>query len=145
MCCNTISNLTGLAQIFKWEPRKAWDVLLESFLLEFGTHASSLAGADHAAPSPAELILLTKPFHGASNFPEQMHAWAATRPLLQGELCPPRVYVLWEHLRQPDLVALMRGVDAFVLPSRCQPCSAEVVVSLSELHSRQQPWKDTIF
>ena len=52
------------AQVFKWEERKGWDVLVSAFLEEF---------------SSAELVsltLLTHPYHGDPDFAAQMHRWA---------------------------------------------------------------------
>lgn len=54
-------------QVFKWEERKAWDVLLAAFLEEFGS-------SDHVS-----LTLLTHPFHGKPDFATQMHAWATDK------------------------------------------------------------------
>ena len=60
--------------MFKWEERKAWDVLLSAFLEEFG------------ASERVSLTLLTHPFHGDSNFADQMHAWAADKLRIAGRL-----------------------------------------------------------
>ena len=52
------------SQVFKWEERKGWDVLLSAFLEEF------------SSAEPVSLTLLTHPFHGDGNFAAQMHNWA---------------------------------------------------------------------
>ncbi len=53
-----------LAQVFKWEERKGWDVLLSAFLEEF------------SSAEPVLLTLLTHPYHGDGDFAARMHAWA---------------------------------------------------------------------
>lgn len=59
-------------QVFKWEERKAWDVLLTAFLQEFGSSER------------VSLTLLTHPFHGESDFASQMHAWATEKLNISG-------------------------------------------------------------
>ena len=54
-------SLRRCMQVFKWERRKGWDVLLEAYLRAFGS-------GDGVA-----LILLTKPYHGSSDYRAQMH------------------------------------------------------------------------
>ena len=56
------------AQVFKWEKRKAWDILLGAYLSEF-------TGAE-----PVELYLLTHPFHGQEDFERQAQAGAGCQP-----------------------------------------------------------------
>jgi hypothetical protein len=69
-------------QIFKWEERKAWDVLLTAYLEEFaGDSAVSVTGA-HA---PIALYLLTQPYHSSSAFASKMHAWAHSVLGITGE------------------------------------------------------------
>ena len=98
-------------QIFKWEARKGYDVLLSAYLREF------------TAADNVELYLKTAPFHSSSNFVQQMHDWAAQYlsidPSNFGRL--PRVYVISSHLTQAKLRSLYKAADAFVLPSR-QAC-----------------------
>lgn len=92
--------------VFKWEPRKGWDVLLEAFLRAF------------SADSPVSLYLLTRPFHGSPNFTREIHAFAQSR--LGHEIdvrVLPRIFVL-SNLRNDDMPRLYRAMDAFVLPSR---------------------------
>jgi hypothetical protein len=60
-------------QIFKWEERKAWDVLLTAFLEEFATASAS---GDPGVATPVALYLLTQPYHSSSDFARKMHTWA---------------------------------------------------------------------
>ena len=99
-------------QVFKWERRKGWDVLLKAFLTEF-TSKNNVA-----------LYLKTSPFHGGSNFAEQMQQWVEDH-MLESEASLdklPAVYVIDEHMTQDRLRSLYAAVDCFVLPSRCD-CS----------------------
>jgi len=61
-------------QVFKWEERKGWDVLLAAYLEEFAA-ASPFGGGGSEAP-PVALYLLTQPYHSTSDFATKMHAWA---------------------------------------------------------------------
>lgn len=108
-------------QIFKWEERKGHDVLLSAYLKEFSVSDN------------VELYLKTAPFHGSSNFLQQMHAWAeqhlSVDPRSFSSL--PKVYVISSHLSQVQLRSLYKAADAFVLPSRCvQPCSRRMAEDL---------------
>ena len=100
-------------QVFKWERRKGWDILLQAFLSEFTSKAN------------VALYLKTSPFHSSNNFAEQMQQWV-------GEHIPgstagtdklPAVYVIDEHMTQESLRSLYAAVDCFVLPSRCAAVS----------------------
>ena len=59
--------MAGIVQVFKWERRKAWDVLLEAFLGEFS------GGVE------VELYLLSHPFHGEEDFERQAKAGPGTQ------------------------------------------------------------------
>jgi hypothetical protein len=78
-----------LRQIFKWEERKAWDVLLAAYLEEFAPASASRAAG---AQTPVALYLLTQPYHSSSDFASKMHAWARQALGVAGELhercCP---------------------------------------------------------
>lgn len=72
-------------QIFKWEERKAWDVLLAAYLEEFAAvTASGAPGTD----APVALYLLTQPYHSSSDFASKMHAWAHDVLEITGERQP---------------------------------------------------------
>jgi len=91
--------------VFKWEPRKGWDVLVRAYLAEF-------SAADDVA-----LYLLTNKYHVED---------AEMQARLEGVLAtvpePPEGYAALfladTHVPLPRLPALYRAVDAFVLPSR---------------------------
>lgn len=72
-------------QIFKWEERKAWDVLLAAYLEEFAAvTASGVPGADGLVA----LYLLTQPYHSSSDFASKMHTWAHNVLRIAGERQP---------------------------------------------------------
>lgn len=54
----------SLVQIFKWETRKAWQILLKAFLREFTSRDA------------VELHVLSHPFHGDDDFDKQAQARA---------------------------------------------------------------------
>jgi glycosyltransferase involved in cell wall biosynthesis len=100
--------------IFKWEERKAWDVLLEAYLSAFMGSSSSVV-----------LIMLTKPFHSDTDFADKIRAWAVDHLRGRGqragdgdESALPSVYVMHEHIAQQELPRLYKAASAFVLPSR---------------------------
>ena len=63
-CCYHELPAHSLLQVFKWEERKGWDVLLSAFLEEF------------SSAEAVSLTLLTHPYHGDPDFAAQMHRWA---------------------------------------------------------------------
>ncbi len=60
-----------VGQVFKWEERKGWRVLLEAFLRQFAS------GACGEGRCPVVLHILTHPFHSSDAFASEMHVWAA--------------------------------------------------------------------
>eukprot|EP00232_Nephroselmis_pyriformis_P011183 CAMPEP_0182875768 /NCGR_PEP_ID=MMETSP0034_2-20130328/13741_1 /TAXON_ID=156128 /ORGANISM="Nephroselmis pyriformis, Strain CCMP717" /LENGTH=292 /DNA_ID=CAMNT_0025008523 /DNA_START=148 /DNA_END=1023 /DNA_ORIENTATION=- len=96
----------ALVSIFKWEERKGWDFLLKAFLSEF-------SGDDDVA-----LVMLTNPYHGTSNFVEQMKTWARENMGPPPEGGWPEVLVIDKHLPTAVLPRLYKAARAFVLPSR---------------------------
>lgn len=93
--------------VFDWTRHKGWDVLLRSFLAAF-------EGRDDA-----ELVLKVWSTMGYS--PEQIQEQAAAfvKERLGHELLnDARVRFVTERLSRPELLALYRACDAFVLPSR---------------------------
>lgn len=106
---------TVFLSIFKWEARKAWDVLLTAYFDEF------------SADEPVELYIKTSPFHSDANFDRQIRELlrgredaserhGADRGRLMRRL--PPVYLIDDHLSLEQLAALYKAADAFVLPSR---------------------------
>ena len=110
-CCSLMDPqpTTLLLQIFKWELRKGWDVLLAAYLGQF-------TAADNVA-----LYMKTSPYHSDSNFGDHMRKWAAEHlPASDGlDLDSlPTVYVIDENMAQDRLRRLYTSADCFVLPSR---------------------------
>ncbi len=96
-------------QIFKWELRKGWDVLLAAFLGQF-------TSADNVA-----LYMKTSPYHSDSNFGDHMKKWATEHLEASGNVSMnnlPTVYVIDENMPQERLRRLYAAADCFVLPSR---------------------------
>lgn len=86
-----------ILQIFKWEERKAWDVLLAAYLEEFAAViASGVPGAD----GPVALYLLTQPYHSSSDFASKMHTWAHDVLSIAGE---------WQPLVLPRSGTVLQG------------------------------------
>lgn len=90
--------------VFKWEPRKGWDVLLRAYFEEF------------SAKDPVRLLLKTSKFHGGSDFEAQVASYAAGLPSARRPFA--RYTVLGTQLPLVELPKLYRAADAFVLPSR---------------------------
>lgn len=98
--------------VFKWEPRKAWDILIKAYLLEF-----SNSNRDNVA-----LYLLTNPFHSDRNFTEQIKSLIEqTGDLVLGQVdladLPP-IYVIDTHVPEQNLPRLYKAVNCLVIPSR---------------------------
>lgn len=92
--------------IFKWEYRKGWDILLQSYLKEF-------SGIDGVA-----LYLLTNPYHSDSDFGNKILEFVENSDLEKPDDGWAPVYVIDDHIAQVDLPRLYKAADAFVLPSR---------------------------
>lgn len=91
--------------MFKWEARKAWDVLLGAFFGEFSS-------ADGVV-----LYLLTNPYHNEGlDFEAEVERFASR--LKRPVETLPRVEILPRGVPQSRLPALLNAMDAFVLPSR---------------------------
>lgn len=96
-------------QIFKWEKRKGWDVLLSAFLTQFKARDNVI------------LYMKTTSFLSDSNFGDHMQHWASDHLQITGGLHMddlPTVYVIDENMSQEKLRSLYASVDCFVLPSR---------------------------
>jgi len=94
----------ALLSIFKWEERKAWDVLLKAFFEEF------------TAQDEVSLHLLTHGYHDDSQKTSKPLEYARSLGLAPADL--PMVDVIDRHISDKELVSLYRAADAFVLPSR---------------------------
>lgn len=87
--------------VFKWEQRKAWDVLARAFAAEFDPKEG------------VSLHVLTSEYHNdASAFV------GAFREAAGGGDTPSCAYVSAEHVAQADMPRLYGAADAFVLASR---------------------------
>ena len=96
--------------IFKWETRKAWDVLLSAFFAEFERSEGVV------------LYLLTNPYHNtqglssAEDFAQEVARFATK--LGRDIASMPAVEMVETGVPQERLPALFEAVDGFVLPSR---------------------------
>jgi glycosyltransferase involved in cell wall biosynthesis len=98
--------VTRFISVFKWEARKAWDVLLRAYFAEFSRSAA-----------PVHLYLLTNPYHNEGlDFNAEMQSVARSLDLSVESL--PPVEILPRGVPQERLPALLTAMDAFVLPSR---------------------------
>ena len=96
---------TSFLSIFKWEARKAWDVLLEAYLREF------------SRDEDVTLYLLTNPFHGTSDFDGEIEKFMGEK-LRKSRSSLPKVQILQPGLPQKSMPALYAAASCFVLPSR---------------------------
>ncbi|GAQ90803.1 UDP-glycosyltransferase superfamily protein [Klebsormidium nitens] len=92
--------------VFKWEARKAWDVLVAAYLTEF------------TAADACVLLLLTNPYHSDRDFDSKVTSLVARLGLTRPAAGWASVYLGDQHVPQTDLPALYLAADAFVLPSR---------------------------
>ena len=102
---------TVFLSIFKWEARKGWDVLLESYLREFSVNRPGVESDDVA------LYILTTSFHSTSDFEEQIEAFARDRLGIDDLSTMPAVRIL-RWLPQEDIPRLYVAATALVQPSR---------------------------
>lgn len=105
--------------VFKWEYRKGWDVLLQSYLKEF----SSL---DNVC-----LYLLTNPYHSDSDFGNKIVEFVEDSRLGKPVNGWPPVYVIDSHIAQVDFPKLYKAADAFVLPSRGEGWGRPIVEAMA--------------
>lgn len=92
--------------VFKWEYRKGWDVLLQSYLKEF----SEVDGV--------ALYLLTNPYHSDNDFGNKILEFVEDSGLERPVHGWAPVYVIDTHIAQIDFPRIYKAADAFVLPSR---------------------------
>lgn len=96
-------------QIFKWEKRKGWDVLLSAFLTQFTSRDNVV------------LYMKTTSFLSDNKFGDHMQQWVSGHLQMPGGVHMenlPTVYVIDENMAQEKLRSLYASVDCFVLPSR---------------------------
>ncbi|KAK2971293.1 hypothetical protein RJ640_001319 [Escallonia rubra] len=105
--------------VFKWEYRKGWDVLLQSYLKEF-------SGVDGVA-----LCLLTNPYHSDRNFGNKIVEFVEDSDLERPVSGWAPIYVIDTHIPQMDLPRLYKAASAFVLPSRGEGWGRPLVEAMS--------------
>lgn len=105
--------------VFKWEHRKGWDVLLQSYLKEF----NSLDGVD--------LYLLTNPYHSNRDFGNKIVEFVENSRLEKPVDGWAPVYVIDSHIAQVDFLGLYKAADAFILPSRGEGWGRPIVEAMA--------------
>ncbi|KAL5568645.1 hypothetical protein UlMin_025220 [Ulmus minor] len=105
--------------VFKWEYRKGWDVLLESYLEEF-------SGVDGVA-----LYLLTNAYHSDRDFGNKIVDFVENSDLEKPVNGWAPIYVIDTHIAQTDLPGLYKAADAFVLPSRGEGWGRPIVEAMA--------------
>uniref|UniRef100_A0A7S1NGS4 Glycosyl transferase family 1 domain-containing protein n=1 Tax=Eutreptiella gymnastica TaxID=73025 RepID=A0A7S1NGS4_9EUGL len=96
--------------VFKWEPRKGWDVLLEAFLREFDARQDFVC-----------LYIKTSHFHSEGDFRDAITTFARDRLGIGPDAWKaqaPTIEVLAETIPHEDMPRLYKSVDAVVIPSR---------------------------
>ena len=106
--------------IFKWEERKAWDVLLRAFYSEFSNKEDVV------------LLILTNAYHSSDDFAAQSQELAKAMGF-EDDATLPRV-LFHDRVDQSDLPLLYAAATAFVLPSR-----GEVRGIRKHRHSKNPP------
>ena len=92
--------------VFKWEARKAWDILLEAYVTEF------------KSADPVSLTLVTNRFHDDSDLVEQVEEFVTRIVSAKGGGGIPTIFIVDEHVPDAKMPQLYRSMDCFVLPSR---------------------------
>lgn len=105
--------------VFKWEYRKGWDVLLQSYLKEFSK-------ADGVS-----LYLLANPYHSDRDFDDRIVEFVKDSGLKRPVTDWAPVYVIDTHVPQFDLPRLYKAADAFVLPSRGEGWGRPIVEAMA--------------
>jgi glycosyltransferase involved in cell wall biosynthesis len=96
--------------VFKWEKRKAWDVLLRAYLTEF------------SASEKVVLFIVTNPYH-AKQKNEHLLQIQALKEQIAAELNKkiedlPRVLVVDKHILQRRMPNLYKSAHVLIIPSR---------------------------
>lgn len=105
--------------VFKWEYRKGWDLLLESYLKEF----SECDGVS--------LYLLTNPYHTDRDFSNKIMDFVVKSGIQEPVSGWSPIYVIDTHIAQIDLPRLYRSADAFVMPSRGEGWGRPIVEAMA--------------
>lgn len=105
--------------VFKWEYRKGWDVLLQSYLKEFNSLDS------------VSLYLLTNPYHSDSNFDNKIVEFVEDSRMEKPAMGWAPVYVIDSHIAQVDFPRIYKAADAFILPSRGEGWGRPIVEAMA--------------
>lgn len=105
--------------VFKWEYRKGWDVLFQSYLKEFDS-------SDQVV-----LYLLTNPYHSDTNFGNKILEFIHDSKLEKPINGWASVYVIDSHIAQVDFPRLYKAADAFILPSRGEGWGRPIVEAMA--------------
>ena len=130
---------------FKWEPRKGWDVLLQSWAHAFSSSKSSAEGSGEPSPDVLLLMLVNLFIVDGVNATDRfnytyMHNDAErmlhdTLDMTLDDL-PPLCFLTTE-VSEDHLARLFRTADAFVLPTRgegwCLPAMQAMSMGLPSL------------
>ena len=133
--------------IFKWEPRKGWDVLLRGYFAAFtNADAVSLYILTYRwMPAAVEGVGVRDP-RSTEFFAAKIRHTALNLTVLGGvRLGPeaaddphkhilrrlPHIEVITQELSEKEIVALYRSCDAFVLPSRGEGWGLPVIQAMS--------------
>ena len=90
--------------IFKWEERKGWKILVESYVREFTSDDDTI------------LYILTNAYHSEGDFHRKVDDYIASLNLGRTDI--PIISLLPSNLPNAKMPSLYNSVDAFVLPSR---------------------------
>lgn len=102
-----VRNETRFLSVFKWEKRKAWDILLEAYFSEFTSEDNVI------------LYLVTSPFHHDSekSFDEIIRDFVKEKFGNRTVASTPKI-VLMSNIPAVNMPKLYKSIDCFVLPSR---------------------------
>jgi len=113
-----------LMSVFKWEDRKAWDVLLNAYVKAF------------QASDPVSLYLYCYLWSGSdarnptkilNNALEHIRKKFPNRP----KETIPHIEIITEQLSEEDMVRAYRSADAFVLPSRGEGWGLPIIQAMA--------------
>nr|KAJ0223689.1 hypothetical protein LSAT_V11C200089120 [Lactuca sativa] len=105
--------------VFKWEYRKGWDVLLQSYLKEFDSSDG------------VNLYLLTNPYHSDRNFGNKILEFIHDSKLEKPINGWAPVYVIDSHIAQVEFPRLYKAANAFILPSRGEGWGRPIVEAMA--------------
>jgi glycosyltransferase involved in cell wall biosynthesis len=123
------SSLRGLRKnfkflsIFKWESRKAWDVLLKAYFSAF------------TEEDAVSLYIVSYIYGESERKPDRMLRDAAEiASHINGRKWPdktPHIEIISEQLSEAELIRLYRSVDAFVMPTRGEGWGLPIIQAMA--------------